>query len=404
MRRLQRDLIHLQELEQELLEELEEVKALETEIEQKIEEAEETESVCTTDNPELTADQKLAANPYANLGGSQRKYGHIGNIFPRSKEHPFELLMTNDKSLNGLNLGAAPNFVNLVADKPFFKIGGQQEPYDQGNLGSCTANALAFCFAYSAYKQDPIEFKNTFMPSRLDIYYQERLHMGKSYVKIDSGANISDCEYVLEKIGVIPENYWMYYDNARDKNYHTMPSTASKIKRIKMNTSQMYSVKQSEAAIKRALNADFPVIFGMGVFDSFTTATVAYTGIVPMPNLETESLLGGHAIVIVGYTEDNYFIVRNSWGVNWGLGFKSGSTYNFDEYGGKMRGYFKIPIAYVVNPRLAMAKSFYVVQNLSNTASTIKTYSTSKVTPTYDPRCARQTYKCPVPTIMPPPA
>jgi C1A family cysteine protease len=408
MKRLRRDLRHLKRLEDELIDELEEVKTLEAEIEQKIEDATENTIIDENkedenDNDENKSDEDTDEEITLQRK-IERKYGHTGNVHPRNKNRPFSLIAGGDiGNLDELSLMTLKTkSANLVQDKPFFKIGGPQQPYDQGNLGSCTANALAFCFAYSAYKQNPTNFANTFMPSRLDIYYQERLYMGKNYVKIDSGANISDCEYVLENIGVIPESEWVYYDDSRDKGFYTLPTAARSTQRIKMNSAQMYSVRQSEAEIKRALDLDFPVIFGMAVFTSFESATVFNTGIVPMPNTRREQLLGGHAIVIVGYTSDGYFIVRNSWGVNWGMGYRKGSKYNFDEYGGQMRGYFKIPVAYVVDPRLAMSKSFYVVQNLDDTSVTKKTYKNVTLNPVHDPRCARRIPKLPTNTVNPP--
>ena len=56
-----------------------------------------------------------------------------------------------------------------------------------------------------------------------------------------------------------------------------------------------------------------------------------------MPDTNTESILGGHAVVAVGYDDSKEcFIVRNSWGTNWGDA-----------------GYFYMPYAYLTNPELA---------------------------------------------------
>jgi len=62
--------------------------------------------------------------------------------------------------------------------------------------------------------------------------------------------------------------------------------------------------------------------------------TVALTGDVPMPNFQTDSFLGGHAICIVGYI-DKYWICRNSWGSTWGN-----------------KGYFRLPLAYLLDTSL----------------------------------------------------
>jgi C1A family cysteine protease len=55
-----------------------------------------------------------------------------------------------------------------------------------------------------------------------------------------------------------------------------------------------------------------------------------------MPGLH-EAVLGGHAVLCVGYDDATQrFIVRNSWGSNWG-----------------QAGYFTIPYAYLLNENLA---------------------------------------------------
>jgi len=63
---------------------------------------------------------------------------------------------------------------------------------------------------------------------------------------------------------------------------------------------------------------------------------VAQTGVVNLPTVD-ERPIGGHAVLAVGYDDGSQrFMVRNSWGAEWGQG-----------------GYFSIPYAYVTNPGLA---------------------------------------------------
>jgi len=70
---------------------------------------------------------------------------------------------------------------------------------------------------------------------------------------------------------------------------------------------------------------------------SFESDEVAKTGVAPMPDLATEQLLGGHAVLAVGYDDaDRHFLVRNSWGDGWGMG-----------------GYFTLPYAYLTERSLS---------------------------------------------------
>jgi C1A family cysteine protease len=72
------------------------------------------------------------------------------------------------------------------------------------------------------------------------------------------------------------------------------------------------------------------------VYDSFESQDVAKTGVVPMPTPD-ESVLGGHAVVAVGYDDSTQrFLVRNSWGSGWG-----------------QEGYFTIPYAYLTDAGLS---------------------------------------------------
>jgi C1A family cysteine protease len=61
------------------------------------------------------------------------------------------------------------------------------------------------------------------------------------------------------------------------------------------------------------------------LYESFESEAVARTGKIPMPKRTKERVLGGHAMLVVGYKDKSpslpdqgYVIVRNSWGEQWG--------------------------------------------------------------------------------------
>jgi len=65
--------------------------------------------------------------------------------------------------------------------------------------------------------------------------------------------------------------------------------------------------------MRACMAAGFPFVFGFTVYESFESAEVAKTGIVPMPG-PAERTLGGHAVCAVGYDDKGKrFLVRNSW-------------------------------------------------------------------------------------------
>jgi C1A family cysteine protease len=70
--------------------------------------------------------------------------------------------------------------------------------------------------------------------------------------------------------------------------------------------------------MKLCLATGYPFVFGFSVYESFETEEVAITGIIPMPSKD-EQLLGGHAVMACGYNDTvQRFMIRNSWGVDWG--------------------------------------------------------------------------------------
>jgi C1A family cysteine protease len=225
------------------------------------------------------------------------------------------------------HLYAAPTAA-LVALPPKIDL-RQQCPsvYDQGKLGSCTANAIAGAVQFDRRKQN---LSPDFVPSRLFIYYNERVIEGT--VKSDSGAQIRDGIKVVAKQGDCPEPEWPYdIQKFANKPSAQCFKDASKYKAI-----QYQRVTQNLNQMKGCLASGYPFVCGFTVYDSFESPAVAKTGVVPMPK-PSEQVLGGHAVVAVGYDDSQQrFIVRNSWGPKWG-----------------MQGYFTMPYAYLTDANLS---------------------------------------------------
>ncbi|MDQ1087507.1 C1 family peptidase [Siphonobacter sp. SORGH_AS_1065] len=188
--------------------------------------------------------------------------------------------------------------------------------YNQGGLGSCTANALGAAFEFAKTQQQ----KPTFRPSRLFLYYNERVMINT--VLSDSGAFLRDGVKSLNKDGVCPEADWTYDDSSAPGSKFTKkpPQTCYK-KALKNQVLSYWRVPNNLNSIKGCLSEGFPFSFGFTVYDSFMSQAVRETGIMPLPNLATEHVRGGHAVLAIGYDDAKQAVlVRNSWGENWGLG------------------------------------------------------------------------------------
>lgn len=182
--------------------------------------------------------------------------------------------------------------------------------FDQGNLGSCTGNAWAGMLQFllmQAGKAKPADFL-----SRLFIYYNERELEGTT--KHDDGAQIRDGAKALRQWGAPPEKAWTY----RPKYFSTRPSKAAFAAAGALRMEHYLRCTVFDHFL-HSLADDKPVVFGFSVFDSFESDAVAKSGVMPMPK-KGEKLLGGHAVLAVGYDlKQGVAIVRNSWGPDWGL-------------------------------------------------------------------------------------
>ena len=195
--------------------------------------------------------------------------------------------------------------------------------YDQGQLGSCTANALSGAYEFDLKKQQ----KQDFMPSRLFVYYNERVLINT--VNSDSGAYIRDGIKTMNQQGVCPEKDWVYDITKFALKPSAKCYTEAKTCQVKSYQRLVNSLSQ----LKGCLADGFPFVFGFTVYESFYSDQVTKTGIMPMPKLPGEKVEGGHAVCAVGYDDSkNAFIIRNSWGAGWGV-----------------KGYFYMPYAYITS-------------------------------------------------------
>lgn len=204
---------------------------------------------------------------------------------------------------------------------------------DQGELGSCTGNAIVGAMEYL----ENLNNEKFVDLSRLFVYYNERYIEGT--VKSDSGAEIRDGIKSVAQWGVCTEALCPYVIS----KFRSRP-TAAAFHDAYARRSVTYSrVSQTVLALTQCLASGFPVVVGIQVYASFESDAVAKSGKVPMP-APKEQLLGGHAVLVVGYDlNTKLFKVRNSWGDAWGD-----------------HGYFYLPFDYLTHT--ALSSDFWAIQ------------------------------------------
>jgi len=212
--------------------------------------------------------------------------------------------------------------------------------YDQGRIGSCTANAIAAAVQFTRRLEKK---KPDFTPSRLFIYWNER--NVEHSVPLDNGAQIRDGIKIVNKLGVCPETMWSYDDTPADAKTNLWANTAKPALRppvacftraLDYQSVAYQRVDRTLAQMKGCLASGYPFVFGFTVYEAFEGPVVAKTGVLGMPQPK-EKPVGGHAVLAVGYDDAKQtFLIRNSWAADWG-----------------QKGYFTMPYAYLLEGNLA---------------------------------------------------
>ncbi len=197
---------------------------------------------------------------------------------------------------------------------------------NQGQIGSCTANAGAGVVEY---------FENRAFGKYLDASRLFLYKVTRNFAKIsgDSGAFLRNTMGALVLFGVPPEEYWPYTDKTPDFDREPTAfcySFASNYKGIRYFRHDDPSLTKEQVleSVKMSLAAGIPSMFGFTVFSSINQAGT--TGRIPFP-CTNDRILGGHAVIAVGYNDSmiiknstcgtstqGALLIRNSWGETWG--------------------------------------------------------------------------------------
>lgn len=189
---------------------------------------------------------------------------------------------------------------------------------DQGNLGSCTANAGAGLVEYFQRRA----FNEYVDASRLFLYKATRKLEGSVG---DTGAYLRTTMKALVMFGVASEKIWPYniskFDDEPPAFCYAYGQNFKATKFYRLDPIGV-SPQNVLVAVKQKIAADLPSMFGFTVYSSFPQNA----GIpdIPMPK-KGEKILGGHAVIAAGFDDakkignsTGALLIRNSWGPSWG--------------------------------------------------------------------------------------
>lgn len=197
---------------------------------------------------------------------------------------------------------------------------------NQGNIGSCTAFAAVGMYEYFQKRA----FNKYTDGSELFVYKTTRNMLNLDY---DSGAYIRTAMGALALFGVPPTNNYPYeiekFNNEPTAFIYSYAQNFQTLVYYRLDPLGI-SGNQTLINIKKQLSAGIPSMMGFTCYTSLDHPKTSTSGKIPFPG-ENESILGGHAVMVIGYDDDlvitnpidkkrkkGALIIRNSWGTNWG--------------------------------------------------------------------------------------
>lgn len=182
--------------------------------------------------------------------------------------------------------------------------------YDQGELRSCTANALCSAYGLNLTKQSKTDSRyKYFDPSRLFVYYNARAYTGRQAENV--GLTGRDAIKAIHEKGVCKESTWPYV-----ASQIAVKPTAAAVEDAHGNTISKYErLHQDLDQFRACLKSGHPFILGFEVYKSFYETDKKGKMPIPSPAETAEDSRGGHCVLIVGYNEKEKSLkALNSWG------------------------------------------------------------------------------------------
>ncbi len=225
-----------------------------------------------------------------------------------------------------------------IADVVDLRPKFQNAVENQALTSSCSANAAV------SNTEFVIALKYGHMPdfsypelSRRFVYYEGRLADGLH--TIDRGSVIRSVVSRMASKGVCEEALFPFFTSSAAMV--EVPPAVAYAEAVRHKVTKFERLTTLDTMLD-CLARGYPFIFGFQTY-SESMRTAGNTGVMPMP-AGTRS--GGHAVCCVGYRlAQRVFIIRNSWGTNWGD-----------------RGYCLMPFDYVT--RTDLSSDWWTIQDV----------------------------------------
>ena len=207
-------------------------------------------------------------------------------------------------------------------------------PYNQGQYGTCYANAAAGLVQYYGIKTGQYQIR----PSRLFIAWNACADENTTD-EVDGIASLRDVAEAVRHDGWCGETEGPSPWDYTDAHMNCRPDPGCVLEAARWTIEGYQAIPQDLHSIKACLAQGNPFMFGMTVYPQFESADCAKTGIVETPSWWTRHFgksLGGHAVDAFGYSDaKGAVLVRNSWDITWGD-----------------QGYFWLPYDYITDSTL----------------------------------------------------
>jgi hypothetical protein len=271
----------------------------------------------------------------------------LNNVAPSAMSVPMSSIQLIQQAVYSLGFAiseatppsTAPVFPAVPAPVPAnVDMTAQMPPVrSQGDRGTCVAHAAIAVYEHHLSTAGALQDL-----SEQFLYWNCKRYDGIPNVE---GTFLSVAFPCLQRDGTCLEPDWPYNPNIIIGNEgHHPPPSGAQVKALSFRPAKIRQLSPTFVAdIKAELAIGRCVAFSIPVFNSwYGSKWVAHTGEITMP-IPNEIRAGGHAMCLVGYVELPHnpelgfgrFILRNSWGQNWGITSPYGA------------GYGTIPFAYL---------------------------------------------------------